>query len=92
MPPVAFAQAFDYIDDGGLIAFTIKERFVTPKQDETGFSKLMRGLQENEMIETLLERRYRHRLSVGGDPLHYVAYVAEKHAGTGEPLALAAVA
>lgn len=78
MPPEAFAQAFDYLEDGGLLAFTIKERFTQPQADESGFSRLLRELQETERMNTLVEHRYQHRLSIAGDPLHYVAYVAEK--------------
>ncbi len=81
IPPLAFAQAFDYVDDGGLVAFTIKERFVHPREDESGFSTLLRELHEAGRMETLVEHRYQHRLSVNGDPLHYVAYIAEKSGG-----------
>jgi predicted TPR repeat methyltransferase len=80
MPPAAFAQAFDYIDGGGLVAFTIKERFTKPKADETGFAALLRSLQEGGALDVLVEHRYEHRLSAAGDPLHYMAYVARKQA------------
>lgn len=78
IPPAAFAQAFDYVEDGGLVAFTIKERFVQPREDESGFSRLIRRMHEEDMMQTLVEHRYRHRLSVSGEPLHYLAYVTEK--------------
>jgi len=78
IPPAAFAQAFDYVEDGGLVAFTIKERFVQPREDESGFSRLIRRMHEQDMMQTLVEHRYRHRFSVSGEPLHYLAYVAEK--------------
>lgn len=81
IPPAAFAQAFDYVDDGGLVAFTIKERFVTPRDDESGFSRLIRRMHEEDLVETIVEQRYRHRLSVAGEPLHYLAYVTEKRGG-----------
>lgn len=81
IPPAAFAQAFDYLDGGGLLAFTLKERFLASEDDESGFSRLIRRMQEQDLIETLVERRYRHRISVAGEPLHYVACVAEKQAG-----------
>jgi SAM-dependent methyltransferase len=80
MPPEAFARAFDYVADGGLVAFTLKERFTRPEADESGFSRLIRGLHEDGRIEPLVEHRYRHRLSTAGEPLHYVAYIAEKQA------------
>lgn len=78
IPPAAFAQAFDYVEDGGLVAFTIKERFVQPRKDESGFSRLIRKMHEEDMMQTLVEHRYRHRLSVSGEPLHYLAYVVQK--------------
>jgi SAM-dependent methyltransferase len=78
IPPAAFAQAFDYVGDGGLLAFTIKERFTDVARDDTGFSGLLHRLQHDGLIEPLVEQRYRHRLSSTGDPLHYMAYVAQK--------------
>jgi SAM-dependent methyltransferase len=81
MPPDAFAQAFDYVDDGGLVALTLKERFTRAREDESGYSRLLRRLHEEGQLEPIAEERYRHRLSVAGDPIHYVAIVAEKRAG-----------
>lgn len=78
IPPEAFAQAFDYVADHGLVAFTIKERFLRGEADDSGFSHLIRGLFDAGAMQPLVERRYAHRLSVAGEPLHYVAYVAEK--------------
>jgi hypothetical protein len=78
MPPAAFAQAFDYVEDGGLVAFTIKERFTQTSADESGFADLLRSLTHAGALNVLVEHRYEHRLSVSGDPLHYVAYVARK--------------
>lgn len=80
IPPEAFSQAFDYLDDGGLLAFTIKERFTQPHADESGFSRVLRDLHETERVQTLVEHRYRHRYAASGAPLHYIAYVAEKQA------------
>ena len=80
MPPDAFEQAFGYLERGGLAAFTIKDRFAEPRDDESGFSRLLRRLHEEGRMETLVEHRYRHRLSMTGEPLHYVAYVAVKTA------------
>ncbi len=90
MPPAAFAQAFDYVDNGGLIAFTIKERFTQAKADETGFSQLLRELKDGGALELLVEHRYEHRLSAAGDPLHYMAYVARKKADSADLPGLAA--
>lgn len=78
MPPEAFAQAFEYVRPGGLIAYTIKERFTQARDDESGFSRLLRELHDGGRIELLREHRYQHRLAVSGEPLHYMAYVASK--------------
>jgi SAM-dependent methyltransferase len=78
IPPRAFAQAYNYVEDKGLLAFTIKENFVTDA-DPTGFNLLIRKMfDEGVLNEPLVEHRYRHRLAVSGDPLYYLAYVAEK--------------
>jgi SAM-dependent methyltransferase len=78
IPPRAFAQAFNYVADGGLLAFTIKENFVSA-EDPTGFNHLIgRMFAEGVLAKPVVERRYRHRLAVSGEPLYYLAYVAEK--------------
>jgi SAM-dependent methyltransferase len=79
MPAAAFAQAFDVLADDGLVAFTIKDRFLEPGSGG-GFSELMRELHDAGRFELLLEHRYRHRLSVAGEPLHYVACIGRKRA------------
>lgn len=85
IPPAAFSRAFDYVADGGVVAFTLKERFTRPEADESGFSQLIRELHDQDRIELLVEHRYRHRLSTAGDPLHYVAYIAEKRGDADMP-------
>lgn len=78
IPPPAFAQAYNYVEPGGLIAFTIKQDFLS-ERDLSGFSRLIRRMFDSGILSgALAERRYRHRLSVAGSPLYYLAYVAEK--------------
>ncbi len=77
IPPHAFAAAYNLISTPGLVAFTIKEEFVA-KRDLSGFSGLIRRMFDEGVIRPLAEKRYRHRLSVQGQPLYYVAFVAEK--------------
>lgn len=80
IPPAAFAQAYNYIRPGGLVAFTIKEDFVTDR-DPTGFNLLIRRmLAEGTVTRVIPEHRYRHRLSVSGTPLYYLVFVVEKGA------------
>jgi predicted TPR repeat methyltransferase len=79
IPPDAFANAYNLVEPGGLIAFNIKEDFLTD-EDGSGFSRLIRAGLEDGSLVLKGERRYRHRLSIAGEPLHYVAMVAEKRA------------
>lgn len=78
IPPRAFAQAYNYVEPEGLIAFTIKENFVSG-DDHTGFSRLIRQMFDSGKLDSpLAEQRFRHRLAVSGKPLYYLAYVAQK--------------
>jgi hypothetical protein len=79
IPPAAFTAAYNLIEPGGLIVFNIKEDFIADG-DGSGFSRLIRAAVHEGALEVKAQRRYRHRLSVAGRPLHYVAIVAEKHA------------
>ncbi len=76
IPPLAFAEAFNLITDHGWVAFNIKDRFL--EEQESGFSRLIRRMLEEGILEHRDEIHYRHRLSVHGEPLYYVAMVAEK--------------
>jgi SAM-dependent methyltransferase len=77
MPPQAFAAAYNLISTPGLAAFTIKEDFVTSR-DASGFSELIRRMFVEKVTRPLAKQRYRHRLSVQGEPLYYIAFIAEK--------------
>jgi predicted TPR repeat methyltransferase len=76
--PEAFAAAAEFIDTPGWLAFNLKEDFLDEGEDDTGFGRLIRSLQRAGVIQIDAYRRYRHRLSVTGEPLHYVALVARK--------------
>jgi SAM-dependent methyltransferase len=79
IPPRAFAEGFNLVSDGGLVAFNIKEHFLD-EDDPTGFSKLIGRLLETGIIEQRAEKVYRHRLATNGDALDYVAIVGIKRA------------
>jgi len=79
IPPEVFSAAFDRVRDGGWVAFTIKEDFLDGG-DDSGFAGLISGLLDAGAIEERGRRRYRHRLDVAGDPIHYVAVVGVKRA------------
>lgn len=79
IPPQAFAQAFNLISTPGWVAFNLKRNFVS-ETDTTGFSDLIRRMVDAGVLRIQAEREYQHRLSVTGEPLHYVAFVGRKQA------------
>lgn len=77
IPPRAFAGAFRFLNEGGWLGFNLKERFLAG-DDDTGFSRLIRAMTDDGVLQMHAYRRYVHRLSVAGEKLHYVAVVARK--------------
>jgi SAM-dependent methyltransferase len=77
IPPLAFAEAFNLVSDGGFVAFNIKEHFLDDGEP-TGFSKLIGRLLELGIVEQRAEKVYCHRLATNGDELNYVAIVGVK--------------
>jgi len=77
IPPHAFVKALDLIETDGWVAFNIKEDFVY-QADQSGFTGLIEELTRRQVVRTQAYRRYRHRFSIAGDPLFYVAYVSRK--------------
>lgn len=80
IPTAAFAAAYNLLETPSWLAFNIKEDFLDRDDDDTGFARLIRRMLTDGIIERRSERRYQHRLSVAGDPLHYLAIVAVKRA------------
>ena len=85
IPPLAFANAFNLVSTPAWIIFNIKETFLSGI-DETGFSRLIRTLCDQEYMQIQAYRRYMHRLSVTGQRLFYVAMVARKLRAFTEPV------
>lgn len=79
IPPEAFSAAYNLVENGGLIAFNIKEKFVEDG-DRSGFEEMIQTALDDGTMELQAQRRYRHRLAVSGDPLYYIAIVARKRA------------
>jgi len=77
IPPLAFINAMELIRTPGWLAFNIKESFLRA-EDESGFDRLVRHMIREELIQVQAYRRYQHRISITGEPLHYVAMVATK--------------
>jgi hypothetical protein len=77
MPPLAFAQAYNFISTPGWVAFNIKDKFLA-QEDTSGFCRLIKQMMDDGLLNISTQRRYRHRISLAGDPLHYIAIVGEK--------------
>lgn len=77
MPPLAFANAYNFVKNDGWIAFNVKENFLR-QEDDTGFARLIRALMDRGDLQMHAYRRYCHRLSVAGNKLYYIAMVARK--------------
>lgn len=77
IPPAAFSEAYNLISTPGWLAFNIKEDFLG-EADSTGFSDLIKQMITSDVLKLLSQKRYRHRLSLSGDPLYYIAAVGEK--------------
>ena len=79
IPAEAFVEAMHLIETPGWIAFNIKETFLD-RSDTTGFSQTLRELIFSEYIDVYHMERYRHRLSIDGEPLFYFAISGRKNA------------
>jgi hypothetical protein len=78
IPPEAFAAAFNLVEDDAWVAFNIKSRFLNDDSEKTGFAELINRMLDDGTLDLCAEREYRHRLSITGEPLNYVAMVARK--------------
>ena len=79
IPPKAFMEAFNIISSEGWVGFNIKETFLN-ESDDSGFSRMIRELIFSNYIDIYHLERYRHRLSMEGEPLYYFAIAARKNA------------
>ncbi|MBL3529719.1 MAG: methyltransferase [gamma proteobacterium endosymbiont of Lamellibrachia anaximandri] len=79
IPTKAFIEAFNIIQGQGWVAFNIKETFLN-NSDESGFSKMIRELIFSKYLDVYHIERYRHRLSIEGEPLYYFAIAGRKNA------------
>lgn len=75
--PSAFARALGYLSRGGWLAISIKEDFLRG-DDVTGFASFIHRLIDCGTLELLAYQHYRHRISIAGEDLFYVALVARK--------------
>lgn len=77
IPVKAFFEALNCVQDGGWVAFNIKETFLD-NSDNSGFSLFIRELIFSKYLNIHHLERYRHRLSMEGVPLYYFSLVAQK--------------
>ena len=77
IPPLAFAEAFNLVGSPGWIAFNIRDRFF--EEESSGFGGLIARMFREGVLEERASTRYTHRISVAGEPLEYIAIIAEKH-------------
>jgi len=79
IPPEAFVHAFNLIQAGGWVAFNIKDTFLD-QAETTEFSRMVRELVFTDYLEIHHLERYRHRLSINGEPINYYAIAGQKTA------------
>lgn len=79
IPAQAFINAFNLIRPGGWVAFNIKATFLD-QQENTDFSRTVRDLVFTDYLEIHHLERYRHRLSIDGQPIFYYAIAGKKTA------------
>jgi predicted TPR repeat methyltransferase len=77
IPVRVFGEAFNLVDDGGWVAFNIKETFLDDR-DTSGFSVFVKTLILSEYLDIYHMERYRHRLSIDGQPLYYFGVACRK--------------
>lgn len=77
IPADVFRAALGLIAAGGWVAFNIRDQFVTAT-DRSGFADLLDDMTATGELVEHARLRYPHRLGLSGEPLHYVAIVAEK--------------
>ena len=77
IPPEVFGTAYNHVEDGGWIAFTIKEDFVGAR-DKSGFSALLERMVETGVMEIARREPYVHRVTADGQELIYHAFIGRK--------------
>lgn len=77
IPPLAFANAINIINDGSWVALSIKQDFIAD-DDKTGFSSFVDELVNEDILQIRNQESYVHRKSLSGRDLHYEAIIAKK--------------
>lgn len=85
IPVRAFREAFNLIEDGGWVAFNIKETFLD-SDDTSGFSLFIKDALLKSHLDLYHLERYQHRLSIDGRPLYYFGVAGRKNSPIPESL------
>ncbi len=75
--PNVFKAAYNLINNGSIIVFNIKDKFLK-QHDQSGFFRLFTDMINENYISILQREHYRHRLSTTGGSLYYTAFVGLK--------------
>jgi predicted TPR repeat methyltransferase len=78
IPPMAFSEGFNLIEDRGVVAFNIRDKFVE-ESASSAFSDLIETIESEDIFDLRVKERYRHRLDVDGNPIHYYVYAGVKN-------------
>lgn len=70
IPPRAFSEGFNLIEDGGIIAFNIRDKFVE-HESASAFSSLIEAIEREGILDVRVREKYRHRLDIDHNPLYY---------------------
>lgn len=76
IPPQAFMNAFNLIEDEGWVAFSIKDRFLK-SEDDTGYKATLEAI-SGDALSIYQTKRYCHRLSLRGERINYIAIIGKK--------------
>jgi predicted TPR repeat methyltransferase len=77
IPPQAFVNAFNLVRPGGWVAFNVKQTFLDHRETAE-LNQTIRDLVFTDYLEIHHLERYRHRLSIDGEPIFYYAIAGQK--------------
>ena len=80
IPTKAFETAFNFVEEGGWLAFNLHEQYVGFQHTE-GFAGLINRMIEKKYIRIEIYKRYLHRYTTSGEPIFYIAIVGQKLKG-----------
>lgn len=79
IPIKAFCEAFNLLTTSATVAFNLKESFLS-ETDLSGFSCLVQKMIDQQILSVNVQDKYRHRYSIAGTPIYYIAFIASKKA------------